>query len=382
MLDDETEAPTSDTPGRRDAGADHRARLQRELAKERAVVAAQQTIIRALRAERDQERELRAKDRRLALAEQRIRRCSTLSATQRDVLVTVGRVAPALANTHDTDAPIITREMVGPGGNLKTTGEALKVLDLPGMPIQREAVRLGPARTVTAFKLSTRDATELLERVADAVEAIEERPRPVRKPTPLRCALHPEADPIAAVLCGHPGCARRLDGPDVAAHQADEAQEGENRPLADSGTLRGCTGTYEGEKRPLGIADSDELAERRARQAVGIPLGRAPDRWKQPAPPAPAHCRLCPSLELYQLDDGRWRCEGCGEIAGAATVRELAPGVIETVRDGETIIGRDPSLPPVDMDVTGYRSCCGTDGILRQRGGVWSCADCRAEVTA
>ncbi len=104
------------------------------------------------------------------------------------------------------------------------------------------------------------------------------------------------------------------------------------------------------------------------------------------APPKPSAWRhACGSLERGPRADGTIVCDGCAEPVG--TVRELAPGVVETVRVGasgaaETIIGRDASLPAVDKDVTGYRPCCRSEGILRQRGGVWTCADCRTEVTA
>ena len=170
-------------------------RLQRELATEkrahaqtRAVNAVQMTRIRSLMAELEQERALRARDRRTTLVDQRLGRVSNYSSTQKDIIKATARLAPALANTHQTDAPIITREMLAEatGGKAGTIGENLKVFDVEGSPIRRVTKGYGP-KSLTHFELTTRDPIEIMEKMAEIGEQLEKRPSPRVRPTCPTC---------------------------------------------------------------------------------------------------------------------------------------------------------------------------------------------------
>ncbi len=303
---------TTPTPPPNETCEQKAIRLERELAQERAAhartraeKAVQATIICNQRA--TIERHNREK-----YAERRLRR-SKLKSAQVDTFMTIARLGTQRAQWHDRDAPIITGENIADenGWNESTARlNAEAVCNLPGSPIERvsDYRKDGTYGKLTTYKLASRDPIELMERMVVVAESLKDRKS--TRPRPIRCPKHPRAkvDILTQHQCSRCGVVLKSDFP-TAEPLYGELPRIEAEPPAVAGSV-----VTNGEVPRIGQPDSDELAERRARAAVAIP-SRAPDRWKQPAPPAPAHCRLCPSLELYQLDDGRWRCDGCGEVA-------------------------------------------------------------------
>ncbi|MCC7107122.1 MAG: hypothetical protein IT307_18475 [Chloroflexi bacterium] len=197
------------------------ARLQRELAAERASKAALQTVLRATRAELERERELRALDRRAELAKQRLRRA--WKPGQADAIIAVATIAPPIANAHQTDDPIITREMVAEssGAHPGTAGENLKVFDLEGSPIQRVRKMFGP-KALTAYQLNGLTSVEILEGMADLGENLDKRPATRAKR--VRCQTCPaDTGTVVNIICA--GCGALLDERHVAAPSADNVSE-------------------------------------------------------------------------------------------------------------------------------------------------------------
>ena len=141
------------------------------------------TRIRSLMAELEQERALRARDRRTTLVDQRLGRVSNYSSTQKDIIKATARLAPALANTHQTDAPIITREMLAEatGGKAGTIGENLKVFDVEGSPIRRVTKGYGP-KSLTHLRADDPRPVEIIEKMAEIGEQLEKRPAPRVRP--------------------------------------------------------------------------------------------------------------------------------------------------------------------------------------------------------
>jgi hypothetical protein len=138
-----------------------------------------------LTAELEQERELRARDRRMVLAEQRLDRVSKYSDGQKAAIKAVAKIAPALANSLQKDDPIITRTMVAEATGAKpaTAGDHLKVFDLEGSPVPRKLKRYG-RKDLTHYRPTTRDPVEIIERMAEIGEALDARPRAAASPVP------------------------------------------------------------------------------------------------------------------------------------------------------------------------------------------------------
>ena len=332
-----------------ETSADTIRRLTRELAQERTVVAAQATIIRSQRATIEQLKELRDRDRRATLALRNLKRSKMFSATQADVIEATARIATSLANTHQTDAPIVTREMVAEdiGCDVNTAGAAMKkVFELEGSPIRRHTRILGPCKKVTEHVLDTRDPIEIIEKMTMIGNGLTERPK--RYPNPTRCPVHPDAG--TKIVCAEGGCGIVLLERPAPAPPGNDAQymrvaciEGADPPVVD--------GTYKMRVASIGDELTDDLADRRAAAAVAIDL-RPPDAWKQPGEPtgaggaslgrirltaapdagvpqgAPDSPRECPAawrcacgcMERRELSDGSLRCLKCG----AATVAGVA----------------------------------------------------------
>jgi hypothetical protein len=310
------------------------ARLERELAKERAVVAAQQTIIRAQRATIERQNRER-------YAQWRLRR-SKLKAAQVDAIMTIADIASKRAEYHDTDSPIITAGQIGEGMGMHESSarsNAEAVCNLPGSPIQRvsEYRKDGKYGQLTTYKLDVRDPVEILERFVPIAEALD-APKAAR-PKRLRCPVHPDAG--VRTICDADGCGV------VFSHRPGEPSEPPSalceevtRIEAEPPTVDVPVLTHVRHARiePDGL---DELTlARRAREAVDIPMGRAPDKYKQPAPPEPEPANLgpikvtrrdvdpalpwrhdrCGSLERYTDSEGRERCEGCTEVLASSEV--------------------------------------------------------------
>lgn len=399
--EDETAAPADETP------AQTIARQDRELRNLRAAHAVLQTALWTTRAQLEQERELRARDRRRTLAEQRLDRCSQFNAGQKAAIKIVALIAPARANSLGVDDPIITRKTVAAvyGAKEETTGGHLKVFDLEGSPVVRVRKPYG-TKEVTHYELKTRDPIEIIEKMATLGEQLDKRPSPRQR---VRCRTCPEGTgTIVNIICE--GCGGLLEERHVAPPKdAQTGNAGKNPPLGESPPTVDVVTVQAEKPRVAGTPDSDELADGRAAAAVAVQT-RPPDPSKQPGYGATPECESigripmtcqnghapscpdCPTREAhYRTVSGTARCPDCGHEAPSpsglpATVRQVAPGVTETVRIGatgavETIIGRDPSLPTVDTSITAHRSCCGS-GVIHQRAGVWACADCGALVTA
>jgi hypothetical protein len=327
---DETPAPANETPEQEVI------RLQRELAAEkrahaqtRAVNAVQMTRIRSLVAELEQERALRARDRRVTLADQRLQRVSNYSSTQKDIIKATARLAPALANTHQTDAPIITREMLAEatGGKAGTVGENAKVFDLEGSPIRRVTKSYG-AKSLTHFELTTHDPAEIIEKMAEIGEQLERRPAPRVRPT---CPTCPEGTgTIVSIVCE--GCGGLLEERRCS---SQAPQRAEKPHVADDGPPPPTVDDYvtPGAAKPhvAGAPETDELAARRAQAAQAIPLGRQPDKWKRPERPkddpgddagtCKVHHRV---LSYAEFEDGG--CSWCVTEAAAAEALPLLAG--------------------------------------------------------
>jgi hypothetical protein len=349
----DTAVPADETPEQRVA------RLERELAAERqahavtrSVNAVQQTRIRALVAELEQERALRAQDRRLTLAEQRLGRVSTYSSLQKEIIKTAAILAPALANTHQTDAPIITAQMYADaiGENPKTIGANLKVFDQPGSPIRRE-LKLYGLKKLTHYELTTTDPVAIIDAMVAVGEQLEARVSPRKRKT---CPTCPEGTgTVVNIICE--GCGELLEERHVAAPKDPPADNRRKNRLLETTTTPAMAVpvTLMAAKPPIARADlhRDDLAERRARDAQAIPLGRlAADEWKRPARPrpdpyaAPEWLRSRPDnwsdVEAVPLDDpparprprpsrcdcgcyeyaahrDGWRCLKCGAVYDA-----------------------------------------------------------------
>ena len=189
------------------------ARQRRELAQARAIVAVQQTVMRAQRdeiaalrngealakvvAELEQERALRARDRRLELAKRRLRRCKSLKAGQCDVIEAVARIATERARYFGTDTPIVTAKNIADklGTHESTPREiAEKVCSLPGSPIQRTTAYRedGKRGKLTTYALDVNDPAEIIERYATIGEALDAEDRKVTRTT-VHCPEHPKA---------------------------------------------------------------------------------------------------------------------------------------------------------------------------------------------
>ena len=259
------------------------ARLERELRNVKAAHAVLQATLRATRAELERERELRARDRRLMLAEQRLDRCSKFNAGQKSAIKAVARIAPALANSLGKDDPILTREMVAKvyGAKEETAGGHLKVFDLAGSPVPRVLKPYG-ATALTHYKLETRDPIEIIDRMAALGEQLDKRPAPRQR---VQCRTCPEGTgTIVNIVCE--GCGGLLDERHVAAPKAEPLPNaGKNPPLEETPSTVDVV-TLRAEKPAVaGAADGlDELTlARRAREAVAVPA-RGPDRWKRPDP--------------------------------------------------------------------------------------------------
>jgi len=166
------------------------------------VIEDQQQVIAATRAERDQLAELRAIDRRAEMAKQRIRRA--YKPGQADTIIAVAQIAPPIANAHQTDEPIITREMIAEtnSSHPSSAGENAKVFDQPGSPIQRIPKTLG-TKSLTAYKLGGLGTVEILEKMADLGETLD-RATPTRAKR-VRCERCPDGTTqTLAIICD--GC--------------------------------------------------------------------------------------------------------------------------------------------------------------------------------
>ncbi len=202
-------------------------------------------------------------------------------------------------------------------------------------PFARQVVRertVGPdgeEQWTSALLVRPRTATATVSETLRAVARYTpERPQhggsPQATAARWECRQHPEAAVIITTTARCAACEAVLDEPKVSMVKPDRPL---NHQVGDSEAQPASVDDYVSKSHQLGDSDEqiDELAERRAREAVATP-SRAPDRWKQLAPPAAVHCRLCPSLELYELDDGRRRCEGCGEVQGALAATPVGAG--------------------------------------------------------
>jgi hypothetical protein len=243
------------------------------------IIEDQMQVIAATRAERDRERELRARDRRMALAEQRLDRVSQYSVGQKAAIKASAQIAPALANTHRTDEPIMTREMVGAayGAKPDTAGDHLKVFDVEGSPIRRAPKPYG-TKTLYHFKLETLDPVEIVERMAALGERLEKRPTATKTP---RCQDHPEAGRIVNIICAE--CGQLLDERHVKPRKAKRADNVEKNSTLGQ-TVFTCVdvpGNYGGEKRH--VAGSEPDPDARAAAMVGASAGvdRPVDQWKR-----------------------------------------------------------------------------------------------------
>ena len=132
---------------------------------------------------------------------------------------------------------------------------------------------------------------------------------------------------------------------------------------SDTGAPHGVDGYLIGEQ----VAHSDA-------QPVSL-FDYAASRRPDPPPercPAPG----CRSMEFKRQSDGSWRCLKSGHDPSAYQVVPAVAG------GSGWEMKRDPDLPPADVDVTGYRACCRTHGVIRGRGGHWTCADCGEPIAA
>ena len=330
---DAAPAPTEETPEQTIA------RLTRELGQAKATIAVQATIIRSQRAK------IETYNRR-TYAEWRLRR-SKMKSTQVDATVGLANLASKRAEYHQTDSPIITGQQLGDEMGMHESSarsNAEAVCSLPGSPIKRvtDYRKDGKRGKITTYELAVRDPVEILERMVIVAEALEE-PKATR-PRPIHCPKHPRArvNVFAQHECSRCGAVLASDFPNAKPLCVEVTRIEDGPPSVDVPVV-----TPVQHARIAGTPDSDELRARRGREAVGIAI-RAPDTWKQPEisepapnghaapeePPVhgvitsawgspaplprespPTRCRLCPSLELYQLADGRWRCDGCGEVA-------------------------------------------------------------------
>jgi hypothetical protein len=183
------------------------ARLERELAKERAASAVKTTIIRGLQAENARLKAWHEEDRRLRLAERELDKVKGFSATQKAAIkVTAGILSSAVS--RDVAPQVITRGMVAEemGCHEATAGAAAKVFDLPGSPVRRMNVRTneldedGMARPkiVTQYSAETASPAEIIEGMIRVAEGLAERHR---RYEPKRCPQHPDAETYTQTRC-------------------------------------------------------------------------------------------------------------------------------------------------------------------------------------
>jgi hypothetical protein len=278
------------------------------------IIADQQAVIAATRAERDQLKELRAIDRRVSLAEQRLDRVSKFSAGQKAAIKAVAKIAPALANSLQKDDPIITRNMIAEvtGATVDTTGAHLKVFDLEGSPVPRELKPYGP-KDLTHYKLKTRDPAGIIETMAALGEQLEKRPT-ARKTR--RCKTCPEGTgTIVNIVCE--GCGCLLEERRVAAPKADAADNvGKNPTLDPSSAPVDVLVTYGGEKPD--VADGPETAERTSNV---VPFTHHTSSEVLPGQDGErrdyditGRCSACQEHTVKRRRSGVWTCAKCEAV--------------------------------------------------------------------
>jgi len=255
----------------------------------------------------------------------RIRR-SKLKSSQADSFFGIVNLASNRADYFDTDTPIITSEQLAKEFGVceqtaRTNAEA--VCNLPGSPIKRvtDYRTDGKRGKLTTYELAVRDPVELLERMAVVAEALD-KPKPNRSEPP-RCKKHPKAGTVTyqQTCCKECGQVLASDFPQdhplyVKVSSIEHTPDGVDAPvLSDTKVSRIAES---------GVPAIDELAERRARAAQQVPLGREVDRWKRP--PKRSEQRWPDRCEVHQrqLTYDEFEDGGCSWCATAAAVADAA----------------------------------------------------------
>jgi len=395
------EWPSHDPEALSETPAQIIARLERELGQARTVIATQQTVIRSERATRES-------------AEATAREAKETVQLIRDVIAWTGAEPPqkllilgTLFEGHsrasrgiDTLTNACLMEITGLKEN-KVSECSQDFADREGSPFQRwndrEWVRDadgGPPKPIThtRFRLACATLNDSLRAVVvmgppspkaeHAKETARERARKGRQ----QWGVCPDGDCPSVRMLGfcerHPANIvgdrimtrdefRLLEPP------RHEIRDVDGRTSTVSGGLTKDPGIRDVEavQAELGFADVPGHEVRDVGTAPVSMLDYAASRRPDPPPercPAPG----CRSMEFKRQSDGSWRCLKSGHDPSAYQVVPAVAG------GSGWEMKRDPDLPPADVDVTGYRACCRTHGVIRGRGGHWTCADCGEPVAA
>lgn len=257
---------------------------------------------------------LRAIERRMELDKQRIRR--KLKPMQAESLIAVATIGPPMANSVGAN-PYVTADAIAKvaGGKAATVRNNLRVLDLPGSPVERVTVPMGP-KSLTAYNFAGMDTPDLLTALGDFAEQMDAPPK--LSPARPTCSKCPEGtSQTVATICD--GCRSVLQRRTVAA----PANVQENTTLDTGIPPTVSVRTYRDEKHhvaeqrePVNIGRirverSVENGIRTERMIVSEVAGRRDVDTT-------GNCSACGDYTSHRTRSGVTTCSGCGATLAAA----------------------------------------------------------------